>query len=74
MNASIGKLLVLIGSMVIVIGLVFIFMPKNIPLGRLPGDIYIKGKNFTFSFPLVTCILISIIVSLIFWLVNYFRK
>ena len=74
MNLPIGKLLVIAGCVIVIIGLLFVFMPKSIPFGRLPGDIYIKGKNFTFSFPLVTCIVVSIVVSLIFWLVNYIRR
>ena len=74
MNTFIGKLLIIVGVVFIIIGFFFVFMPKIIPFGRLPGDIYIKGKNFTFSFPLVTCIFISIVISLIFWLVNYIRR
>jgi hypothetical protein len=42
----------------------------SLPLGRLPGDIQWRGKNTTFYFPLMTCILISLIGSLILWLIN----
>ena len=61
-----GKLLILLGVFIILVG-VFLLIGDRIPwLGRLPGDIIIKKKNFTFYFPLATSILISIILTLIF--------
>jgi uncharacterized membrane protein YkgB len=61
-----GKMLILLGVFIILIGL-FLLIGDRIPwLGRLPGDIVIKKKNFTFYFPLVTSIIISIILTLIF--------
>jgi len=66
-----GKMLILLGIFIILIG-VFLLIGDRIPwLGRLPGDIIIKRKNFTLYFPLVTSILISIILTLLFTL---FRK
>jgi len=66
-----GKLLILLGVFIILIG-IFLLIGDRIPwLGRLPGDIIIKKKNFTFYFPLTTSILISIILTLLFIL---FRK
>ena len=66
-----GKMLILVGVFVILIGL-FLLLGEKIPLvGRLPGDIIIRKKNFTFYFPIVTSILISIILTLLFAL---FRK
>jgi len=66
-----GKMLILIGVFIILIGL-FLFLGEKIPwVGRLPGDIIIRKKNFTFYFPIVTSIIISIILTLLFAL---FRK
>ena len=64
----IGKLLIVFGFILIIVGLFFILAPKIPWIGRLPGDIYIHKKGVTFHFPVVTCILISIIVSIILWL------
>ena len=66
-----GKMLILLGIFIILIG-VFLLIGDKIPwLGRLPGDIIIKRRNFTFYFPITTSILISIILTLLFTL---FRK
>jgi uncharacterized membrane protein YkgB len=66
-----GKLLILLGVFIILVGL-FLLIGEKIPwIGRLPGDIIIRRKNFTFYFPIVTSILISIILTLFFML---FRK
>lgn len=63
-----GKLLIVIGFVLIVLG-VFLIFRHNIPfIGKLPGDIYIKKENFSFYFPITTSILASIILSIIFWL------
>jgi len=68
---ALGKLLILLGVFIILIGLL-LFLGEKIPwLGRLPGDIIIRKKNFTFYLPLATSILISIILTLLFAL---FRK
>jgi len=69
-----GKILILFGSLLVILGLIFSFFGKIPYLGKLPGDIYIKKENFTFYFPLATCILISIILSLIFYLISKFLK
>lgn len=63
-----GKSLVIIGIIIVIIGLVFMVAPKIPFLGKLPGDIYIKRDNFTFYFPLATSIIVSIILSVIFYL------
>jgi len=66
-----GKLLILLGVFIILVGL-FLLLGEKIPwVGRLPGDIIIRKKNFTFYFPIVTSIIISIILTLLFAL---FRK
>jgi hypothetical protein len=68
---ALGKLLILLGVFVILIGLLLLFGEKIPWIGRLPGDFLIRKKNFTFYFPLTTSILISIILTLLFTL---FRK
>jgi hypothetical protein len=70
-----GKLLIIGGAILFVAGVVVILAGKaNIPLGRLPGDISYRGKNTSFYFPIVTCIVISVILSLILWIVNRFSR
>ena len=69
--ADMGKNLMYIGLFLLVIGCVMHFGGKFIPFGRLPGDINIVGENGSFHFPVVTCILISIILSVI---ANLFSK
>ena len=68
---NLGKLLVVAGLAIAAIGALLWSGFGKGWLGRLPGDINYKGDNFSFHFPIVTCILISVILSLIFWL---FRK
>ena len=68
---SLGKLLIIAGIFIIIVGIFFLFGDKIPFLGKLPGDIIIKKKNFTFYFPIVTSILLSLIISLIIYL---FRK
>ena len=65
---EIGKLFLISGIVLSVLGLIFLMGAKIPALGRLPGDIFIKKGNVAFFFPIVTCILISIIVTLILFL------
>jgi membrane protein implicated in regulation of membrane protease activity len=69
--AEIGKTLILLGGMLILIGALLALGGKLPWLGRLPGDIVIQRDNFTFYFPLVTSIVISVILSLLF---TFFRR
>ena len=62
-----GKLLIIIGVVIVVLGLAVHFLPGG-GIPRLPGDIYIKEENYTFYFPLGWCVLISIVLSLAIWL------
>jgi len=72
---SLGKLLISAGGLLIVVGLIVVVAGRaNIPLGRLPGDISYRGKNTAIFFPITTCLVISVILSLIFWLVNRFMR
>ncbi len=69
----IGKFLILLGIVIIVIG-AFSLLSGKIPyIGRLPGDIIIQRKNFTLYFPLATSILLSILITLILWLIGRFK-
>jgi len=65
MQALLGKFLVGVGIFCLLLGLVLWFAPKVPWLGRLPGDIRIHGERFSFSFPLVTCLLISILLTIL---------
>ena len=65
-----GKILIFIGIVMIVVGGLFLFGSKIPFIGRLPGDIAIQKKNFSFYFPITTCIIISIILSFIMWLLS----
>ncbi len=68
--SNLGKLLVVIGLLVAGIGLVLILAGKIPWLGRLPGDFFYRGKNCTFYFPLMTCLVASVILTLILWFIN----
>jgi hypothetical protein len=71
---DLGRMLVFFGGLLLVIGLVLIFAGKfNLPIGRLPGDIIYRGKHTTFYFPLATSILLSVVLSLVLYLVNRMR-
>ena len=66
-----GRLLIFAGLALVVLGvLVIAFNRFNIPLGRLPGDVVWRGKNSTFYFPWVTCLVISVVLTLLFSLFN----
>lgn len=71
--ADLGKLLLVIGGMVILVGALMMFAGR-LHLGHLPGDIVVRGKHSVFYFPLGTCIVISVVLSLILWLVSRFSR
>jgi hypothetical protein len=68
---ALGKVLIILGVIIVLVGLGLVFAHKIPYIGRLPGDIYVKKDSFTFYFPLTTSIIISILLTLIFWI---FRK
>jgi hypothetical protein len=70
MMPALGRMLIILGAVIILIGVVLILANKIPFIGRLPGDIFVKRENFTFYFPLTTCIIISIVLSLIFWILR----
>ncbi len=71
---DLGKMFVWIGGFILVLGLAIIVAGKlNLPMGRLPGDFTWRGKNTTVYFPLMTSIVLSVILSLVLYLVNRMR-
>lgn len=62
-----GKLLVITGLVLVAAGLLWPYLAR-LGLGRLPGDIAVQGEHGGFYFPIVTCIVVSVVLSLIFWL------
>lgn len=66
--SGLGKTLIIFGIVLVLAGIFFIFINRVPFLGKLPGDIYINKKNFTFYFPITTSLLISLIASFILWL------
>ena len=65
----VARFLIVLGLAILVAGLLWPFLSR-IGLGRLPGDIVIERENMTFYFPLMTCLLLSVVFSLVFWIVN----
>ena len=72
---ELGRGLLLLGGIAVIVG-GFLYLTGRLPLrlGRLPGDIVHRGEHTTFYFPIVSCLLLSVGLSLIFWLVSYFRR
>jgi hypothetical protein len=72
---DLGKLLVLLGGIVVVVGLALILIGRtHLPIGRLPGDMVYRGKNTTFYFPLATSIVISVVLSVLMYVIGKLRK
>jgi hypothetical protein len=73
-TGPLGKILILTGAAVIILGVVLLFIDKVPLLGKLPGNMIVRKKNFTLYFPLGTMILLSLGLSLIFYIISYFKK
>lgn len=72
---DLGRVLVFIGVILVAGGLILLLLGRsNFPLGRLPGDIVYRGKNTTFYFPLATSILVSVVLSLLLYVISRFRR
>jgi Protein of unknown function (DUF2905) len=72
---ALGKGLVYMGVILVVGGLVLLLLDRaNFPLGRLPGDITYRGKNTTFYFPLATCMVLSVVLSFLLYVIGRFRR
>lgn len=70
-----GRGLLILGAVLFAVGALLYFNGKlPFRLGRLPGDIAYRGRNTSFYFPIVTCLVVSAMLSLIFWLVSHFRR
>lgn len=74
---DLGRTLIALGGLIVLIGVIVLLAGRlNLPLGRLPGDISWRSKSghTSFYFPLVTCIVVSILLSLIMWIIHTIRK
>jgi len=73
--AELGKLLVFFGIVLVVAGgLILLLGRTHLPIGRLPGDIIYRGKNTTFYFPLATSILLSVVLSIVLYVIGRLRR
>ena len=73
---QLGRFLVIVGVLLVAVGLLLMAGAK-LPffnLGRLPGDIAYKGKNVQFYFPIVTCLVLSVVLTLVFWVISLLTK
>jgi ABC-type Na+ efflux pump permease subunit len=69
-----GKLLAYFGVILVVLGAIFLLLGRtNLPIGHLPGDILYRGKNTTFYFPITTSLLLSVVLSLVLYVIGRVR-
>jgi hypothetical protein len=72
---ELGRVLVMLGVTLAVIGgIVMLLGRTGLPLGRLPGDVLYRGKNTTFYFPLASCILLSVVLSIVLFLIGRMKR
>jgi hypothetical protein len=72
---DLGRTLIFLGLLLVVAGAIVLgFNRLNLPLGRLPGDLNWRGRNWSVSFPLATSIIVSIVLSLLLWIVGRIRR
>jgi hypothetical protein len=72
---GLGRVLIGVGLLLVVAGgVVILFARMGVPLGRLPGDFSYKGKNVSFYFPLATSLLLSVLLSLLLWVISRWRR
>lgn len=69
-----GWALIVVGLIIVAVGVVWLIAPSMPWLGKLPGDIAVEGKNFRFYFPIVTCIVLSLLLTGFVWLVRFFSR
>ena len=70
-----GRILIFLGIVLVVVGGVVLLLGRTgLPLGRLPGDIFYRGKNTTVYFPVVTCIVVSVVLTVVMWVIQHFRR
>lgn len=73
---QLGRSLVIAGVILVALGLIFMAGSRFsfFGLGRLPGDIAYKGKNFQMYFPIVTCLVLSVVLTLVFWVISFLTR
>jgi hypothetical protein len=72
---DLGKLLVIVGGVMVLAGAGLILLGRTgIPLGKLPGDIVYRGKNSTVYFPLATSVMVSVVLTLVLWVLGKWRR
>lgn len=72
---DLGKVLIGLGLVLVVAGIVMVLAGRaNLPLGRLPGDIVYRGKNTTVYFPVVTCVVISVVLTVVMWALGKWNR
>ena len=70
-----GKLVLLLGVVLVIFGAVMLFSGRlPFRFGRLPGDVVYQGRHGSFYFPIVTCVILSVLLTLFFWIANFFRR
>jgi Protein of unknown function (DUF2905) len=73
--SELGRVLIVLGGVLILAGIVLVLFGRlHLPLGRLPGDIVYRGKNTTFYFPLATSILLSVLLTLVLYVIGRWRR
>jgi len=73
--SGLGRVLIVTGALLMALGVIFVLRERSsIPLGRLPGDFTWRGKNTVVFFPLATSILLSILLSLVLYLISRFHR
>jgi hypothetical protein len=73
--SELGRMLIVLGVALVLVGLALILLGRwNVPLGSLPGDILYRGKRTTFYFPLATSVLVSVVLSIVLYLVGRWRR
>ena len=71
---DLGKILIFVGGVLLAVGAAFVFLGRfNLPIGRLPGDFVHRGKNSVFYFPLTTSILLSVVLSIVLYVIGRLR-
>ncbi len=70
----VGKMLIVLGAVLVGVGLLVTFFDKIPFLGKLPGDIHIKRENFQFYFPIASSVVLSLLLTIILWIFSYFGK
>lgn len=73
--SDLGRIFIVLGLLLLVAGVVIVGLNRlNLPLGRLPGDFNWRGRGWSFSFPLATSILISVLLSVLLWAISRLRR